>query len=165
MRPKQHGALITVSLDRKRINSSNGQPNRRQIVAEAIAADDAMRAECERDDARLEKLMRRQVNKSDLIFKTREDSLIPEPQPRSMAKSEQQAWNSWLQSHLETFADDVGDVMGRAIKRQGDDLRARLDDLETRVGEIEDRLGELETWRGANEKIAPFIPLRGKRSA
>jgi hypothetical protein len=122
-------------------------------------AADIANQECDELLARLEARRRFQIEAErsaiddGLVYKT-----VMNPPPRQAAMDDEfsREWNAWLQSHLEKFADVIGDEMGHARKQMRDEISTRIGALERRIDDLESR---------AADKTASVVALRGGRAS
>jgi hypothetical protein len=100
-----------------------------------------------------------------LVYKTKQTPpriLLSNEEPTlQQTTSYDDAWNEWLQSHLEMTATAIGDELGKLMRKQADDVSARLDELETRLDAVETRLDALEGNSSSKGAGATVTKLRG----
>jgi hypothetical protein len=84
----------------------------------------------------------------------------------TMDTASSESWNKWWS---QAFDDHIGDVVGvigdevrKMLRKQADDVAARIDDLEQRVADLEQRLDEIQ---GVGKSAVPFLALKGGRNA
>ncbi len=90
-----------------------------QKAYEILAKREAQEAEFEQwraahadelEQARHERLVRKDAQELPMIYKTREDALV---QPAPPQEAQTDAWDAWLQRHLESFAEVLGEEAGK----------------------------------------------------
>ncbi len=106
-----------------------------QKAHEILAKREAQEAEFEQwreahadelEQARHERLVRKDAQELPMIYKTNENALVQPPPPQ---KAQTDAWDAWLQRNLETFAEVLGEEAGkdyRKLQKQIDELRAEV---------------------------------------
>jgi hypothetical protein len=120
---------------------------------------DQAAAEC---DALLARMQQRRelIEKSAarLIYKQNDDARQDEPQEETM--------DAALADALALAAGWIGDEIGKSMKRQADDISARLDGIESRLDLMEERLDTLEGGDGTRRVVRlPTLALKGGRDA
>jgi hypothetical protein len=97
---------------------------------------------------------------TDLIYKTFE------PQPQA-----DDGWQEWFarsfDDRMNRYLEIIGDETRQAIRKQADDVAARLDEIESRLDEIETRLDELDGGNGNTKRVVslPMLTFKGGRNA